>query len=97
MWDAETWSPIGDFMKGHTKEVIERRIQPDGERIVSGGADGTMRLWDAESRQPIGEPMLGHRGRLRGSRSARMGGSYCLGQAGTGRCGYGTRNRGAHR
>ncbi|WP_063813167.1 nSTAND1 domain-containing NTPase [Nocardia anaemiae] len=60
LWDAKTWKPIGEFMTGHKREVLQVAFSPDGKRIVTGGVDSTLRLWDAESRQPIGEPMRGH-------------------------------------
>jgi WD40 repeat protein len=31
-------------------------------RIVSAGADGTVRVWDAKSGKGIGEPLRGHQG-----------------------------------
>ncbi|MDQ0258211.1 hypothetical protein J2W20_000086 [Sinomonas atrocyanea] len=37
-------------------------FSPDGSRIVSGGADGTLRLWAAGSGGPVGAPMTGHHG-----------------------------------
>ncbi|MFI7067525.1 WD40 repeat domain-containing protein [Kribbella sp. NPDC050124] len=33
----------------HRSEVVSVRFSPDGSRIVSGAADGTVTLWDAES------------------------------------------------
>ena len=35
-------------------------FSPDGQRIISGSWDRTLRLWDANSGQPIGAPMAGH-------------------------------------
>ncbi len=35
-------------------------FSPDGKRIVSGGADNTVRLWDAATGQPVGQPLTGH-------------------------------------
>jgi WD40 repeat protein len=32
----------------------------DGRRIVSGSADGTVRVWDAETGSAIGDPLVGH-------------------------------------
>ena len=35
-------------------------FSPDGRRIVSGGADNTVRVWDADTGQRIGQPLTGH-------------------------------------
>ena len=35
-------------------------FSPDGQRIVSGSYDKTLRLWDAKTGAAIGEPLAGH-------------------------------------
>ena len=35
-------------------------FSPDGSRLVSGGADSTLRLWDTTNGESIGEPLKGH-------------------------------------
>ena len=35
-------------------------FSPDGQRIVSGSNDKTLRVWDAATGQPIGQPLTGH-------------------------------------
>jgi WD40 repeat protein len=44
-------------MTGHEGIVHSVAFSPDGQRIVSGGADGTIRLWDARTQEPIGPPV----------------------------------------
>jgi WD40 repeat protein len=46
----------------HVPEKAHRLsgFSPDGNRIVSGRADNTLRLWDARTGQPVGEPLRGH-------------------------------------
>lgn len=31
---------------GHDGDVFSLAVAPDGQRLVSGGMDGTIRLWD---------------------------------------------------
>ena len=35
-------------------------FSPDGNRIVSGSGDKTVRVWDADTGQPVGQPLTGH-------------------------------------
>jgi uridine kinase len=47
--------------RGHEGEVWSVAISRDGQTIVSGGKDGTVRLWNRQG-QPLAEPFRGHKG-----------------------------------
>jgi WD40 repeat protein len=49
-------------MTGHQGMAASVAFSPDGHRIASAGADGTVQLWDTNTRQQIGTPMTGHQG-----------------------------------
>ncbi|KIK12138.1 hypothetical protein PISMIDRAFT_68281, partial [Pisolithus microcarpus 441] len=40
--------------------VTSVAFSPDGNRIVSGSDDETVRVWDAKSGDHIGSPLNGH-------------------------------------
>jgi WD40 repeat protein len=44
----------------HTAEVSSVAFSPDGNKIVSGSRDNTLRLWDATTGKPIGQPFTEH-------------------------------------
>ncbi|GET35472.1 nSTAND1 domain-containing NTPase [Microseira wollei] len=50
-----------NILRGHQGIVSSVALGPDGQRIVSGGADGTVRLWDS-SGKAIGSPIKAHQG-----------------------------------
>ena len=56
-----SWNKIHERLKlqGHSGGVRAVAFSPDGDRIVSGSSDNTLRLWDREG-SPIGEPLQGH-------------------------------------
>jgi WD domain, G-beta repeat len=45
--------------QGHTSGVWSVAFSPDGQRIVSGSSDNTLRLWNIDG-TPIGQPFQGH-------------------------------------
>ncbi|MCL1463516.1 WD40 repeat domain-containing protein, partial [Argonema galeatum] len=45
--------------QGHKSFVFSVAFSPDGQRIVSGSDDNTVRLWDLQG-NPIGSPFMGH-------------------------------------
>jgi WD40 repeat protein/tetratricopeptide (TPR) repeat protein len=57
------------LFKGNQGAVLSVAVSNDGKTIVSGGADGTIRLWDPAGKQ-IGQPLQGHRGAVRVAISA---------------------------
>jgi WD40 repeat protein/tetratricopeptide (TPR) repeat protein len=42
-------------------KIYAMALSPDNQRIVAGGAEGTIQLWDVESGKPVGSPFR-HRG-----------------------------------
>ncbi len=56
LWDLETFTLIGDTMRGHTGAATCVAFSFDGFRIVSGSLDKMVRVWDAVSPMPIGHP-----------------------------------------
>jgi WD40 repeat protein len=45
-------------LTGHQRWVSSVAFSPDGQRIVSGGGDGSIRLWETATGKPIGEAFL---------------------------------------
>ena len=47
-------------LEGHGDSVSSVAFSPDGQRLVSGSSDNTLRLWDANTGAAIGQPLEGH-------------------------------------
>ena len=52
LYDVETGKEL-DLLVGHTDVVNSVTFSLDGERIVSGSGDNTLRLWNANTGDPI--------------------------------------------
>ena len=48
------------YIDKHTDNINSVVFSPDGEMLVSGSDDGSIRLWDVATAQQIGEPLKGH-------------------------------------
>ncbi|KAJ4478358.1 WD40 repeat-like protein [Lentinula aciculospora] len=57
-----TWPYEQATLQGHTSQVVSVAFSPNGQRLVSGSWDGSVRIWNAESGEPIGSPLLGIKG-----------------------------------
>ncbi|MEA5464042.1 nSTAND1 domain-containing NTPase, partial [Leptothoe sp. PORK10 BA2] len=51
-------------LRGHSDAVLSVAFSPDGQTVVSGSNDKTIRLWDLNG-TPIGEPFEGHSASVR--------------------------------
>ena len=48
------------YIDKHTDNINSVVFSPDGEMLVSGSDDGSIRLWDVATEQQFGEPLMGH-------------------------------------
>ncbi|KIJ23160.1 hypothetical protein M422DRAFT_196267, partial [Sphaerobolus stellatus SS14] len=58
--NATSGKPAVEPLTGHTRAVSSVAFSPDGQRIVSGSSDRTIRIWDAQTGTLIGDPLTGH-------------------------------------
>ncbi|KIJ60200.1 hypothetical protein HYDPIDRAFT_53099, partial [Hydnomerulius pinastri MD-312] len=45
---------------GHEGAIYSTALLPDGQRLVSGGQDKSVRVWDLGTRELVGRPWEGH-------------------------------------
>lgn len=57
LWDAAAALPVRTFT-GHTSYLNAVAFTPDGQRILTGSEDGTVRSWDIASGTSRSEPLL---------------------------------------
>jgi eukaryotic-like serine/threonine-protein kinase len=62
LWEVASGRRLGSWRFTDVKrKPVSATLSPDGDRIVSGFSDGTIRLWDAAAEREARE-MLGHTG-----------------------------------
>jgi WD40 repeat protein len=74
VWDMESGQPLFT-LEGHTGAVNVVVVTSDGQRIITGSADGTARIWDTISGREL-LTLKGHTGRIRSlalTRDGRIG------------------------
>lgn len=54
LWSVKDWRPIPPVLSGDTQAVSSVAFGPDGKVLVSGSADGDIRLWDMQTHELIG-------------------------------------------
>src|SRR5258705_3947354 len=62
-WE-QTWQPCVRVLEGHTDLCLCIAFSPDGEQLVSGSDDHTVRLWSMSTGALL-QVMGGHRGWVR--------------------------------
>lgn len=53
--------PRGSQFPGHNHQVTSVCFSSEGEEILSGAADGTIRTWDAHTGDAVAQPASSHR------------------------------------
>jgi len=57
---AASWPAIPHVLTWHSGAVLSVSFSPDGERVVSGSEDKTIRIWDIETGDMVSGPFRGH-------------------------------------
>ncbi|MDQ3154681.1 MAG: P-loop NTPase fold protein, partial [Actinomycetota bacterium] len=55
---------VGDPITGHILWVRALALTSDDSQIITGGADGTVRIWDRGTGEQVGDPITGHTARV---------------------------------
>ncbi|KAJ7199412.1 quinon protein alcohol dehydrogenase-like superfamily, partial [Mycena pura] len=56
----DSWMSLEKILQGHNGSVLSVAFSLDGQHIVSGSSDQTLRIWDAATGAAIGKPLQGH-------------------------------------
>jgi len=54
LWNVKDWRPLPPVLYGDAQAVSSVAFRPDGKVLVSGSADGDIRLWDVRTHELIG-------------------------------------------
>jgi cell division cycle 20, cofactor of APC complex len=66
VWKYPTLARMAE-LKGHTSRVLHMALSPDGQTVVSGAADETLRFWKVFAKSDAGKTS-------RGARAGKAGG-----------------------
>ena len=58
LWDAESGQERVRY-RGHRGAVLSASFPVGGERLISGGSDGTARIWRVPREEPVGKVAIG--------------------------------------
>jgi WD40 repeat protein len=53
---------VGGPLEGHTDHITSVAFSPDGNHIISGSKDRTIRIWDAQNKGMAVDVLEGHTG-----------------------------------